>query len=132
MRRLRTRKEYTVTDGPVPGRERILASRDDADSLSEEGSIDSVGKETLYNCDCGCFGSAGGRCYDCGSISCGSCHGRCARCAKPVCLAHSVFAELAPGRAARLCSRCHCTIARQRWLGRIGRLLLSPFVDFGE
>ena len=129
MKPLRDKQQYRVTDGSVPGQERVWEAYHEADVLSDQGSIDTIGKQKLYPNDCGCFGPLGGRCVDCGAISCRACHGRCAQCAKPICLECTEFMDISEaGARIRLCLQCHGKLARKRMLVKVGRLLLLPFV----
>ena len=80
MRPLRRKKMISVTDDPLTGKERILRMDYEADVYSDQGSVDTLGKQKLYFNDCGCDGPPAGRCYECGNLSCASCHGRCQSC----------------------------------------------------
>ena len=132
MRPLRRKEHHEVTDGRMPGQERSLESTCETDILSDEGSIDTVGKHRRYACDCGCYGAAGGRCADCNALSCVDCHAHCAACGRPLCLECSVFVSGGDPQAVRFCRSCHIQIARRRRLARAARFLLSPFVKFGS
>jgi len=132
MRPLRRKEHHDVTDGRMPGQETTLESTYETDILSDEGSIDTVGKHLRHACDCGCYGVAGGRCADCRALSCVDCHGHCAFCARPLCLECSVFVSGGDPQTLRFCRSCHVQIAWHRRLARAVRFLLSPFVKFGS
>lgn len=132
MKPLRVKKNCEVTYDPVTGQERVLESAEEIDVLSDQGSIDSLGRRERYSADCGCYKPVGGRCVECGQLSCIDCHGRCYICSSPICLRHSIFVDFPDGRRLRFCSRCHAQGARRRRLHKVGRFLLSPFVDFEE
>ena len=129
MRPLRNKQQFQVTDGSVPGQERVLEAYHEADVLSDQGSIDTIGKQKRYPNDCGCFGPPGGRCAECDAISCAQCHGRCVQCAKPICLQCTEFMDLPEaGTRIRLCLQCHGKLTRKRMLVKVSRFLLLPFV----
>lgn len=132
MRPLRRKQQYEVTDGPVPGQERVLESNDEAHLLSDEGSVDSSARHKCYPNDCGCFKPVGGRCVQCGQLSCVDCHGHCNSCGKPLCRECTVSIDLPNAERIRLCGRCHTQIRRQQRTARIMRVLLSPLVKFED
>ena len=132
MKPLRRKSHHDVTDGRVPGQERTLESSYEIDLLSDEGSIDTVGRCSHHACDCGCYKPAGGRCADCNALSCIDCHGHCAACGRPLCLECAVFIEGGGPQRLRLCQSCHVQIGRRQRLARVARFLLSPFVRFGR
>ena len=134
MRPLRRKHQSEVVDDVVTGSERTLEASDEIDILSDEGSIDTVGKRKRYFRDCGCDGAPGGRCAEsgCSAISCTKCHGHCAKCSQPTCLQHSYFENTKSSEQRRLCRRCRDGIARRQRLCSVARALLSPLVRFEE
>ena len=132
MKPIRKKEFYEVTDDAATGRERILGASLEHDVLSDEGSIDTLGKLKRYAWDCGCYAEVGGRCYECGAISCVKCHGRCAACSCPICQAHSVFVPSEGGGQLRLCRQCYDTTRRRRRLVAFARIIFSPFLRFED
>jgi hypothetical protein len=108
----------------------------EADSLDVSESVDSehIYADRFYHCGDPMTIPAGGKCAEggCSRISCQKCAGRCARCQKPLCLEHSQFIPAEDGPALRLCWGCHGAVRRERMLRALGRVLLSPFVEFGR
>lgn len=132
MRPLRVKRNCEVTHDPVTGQERILESTYEVDVLSDQGSVDSLGKRERHFGDCGCNKPAGGRCVSCGSISCVDCHGHCHVCNAPTCLRCSVLVDMPGGQRLRFCRPCHAQIVRRQRLRAVGRFFLAPFVRFEE
>lgn len=132
MKPIRIKEHYVVARDPVTGGERILEANCEQDVLSDQGSIDTYGKRQLSPCDCGCFRPPGGRCYSCGALTCVECFGRCRTCAAPLCLEHSIFVETPGGGTLRFCRRCHDKLLRRRRLASFARVILSPFIGFGQ
>lgn len=129
-RPLRRKRLLDVTEDPDTGQERILESSVEIDSLSDFGSIDTVGKRKQYFTDCGCHKPVGGRCVQCNGLSCVDCHGRCYVCSSPICLKCSIFVDSSAGGRIRFCRRCHDRLARRSLLRKIGRFFLAPLIDF--
>lgn len=130
MRPLRRKNRYEVTDNPMTGQDRILELTQEEDVLSDQGSVDSASLHRRYIRDCGCDGPVGGRCFECQAISCRLCHGRCQGCQKPLCLQCSSFLDFGEHGRIRLCNRCYDETTRKQRLAKVGRFLLSPFVQF--
>ena len=130
MKPLRNKQKLVITDGRIPGQERVLESQLEVDVLSDEGSVDTLTTHKNYACECGCFQPPAGRCELCKSLSCASCHGHCQRCNAPICRECSVFVGLPDGKAARYCQGCYSKIKRQTRISVVVRFLLSPFVRF--
>lgn len=128
-RPLRRKRHFEIAVDPETGKEYLFESSVEEDHLSDEDSIDSSLEHKQYPKNCGCYKSAGGRCAECGRISCVDCHGRCQKCGSPLCLFHSIFIDSSNGRI-RLCRRCHGQLVRQNRLRKVGRLLLSPIIEF--
>jgi len=106
-------------------------------TLSPEGSLDRIKILTDRFYHCGCSRATqvlGGQCGDhgCNRLSCVNCFGHCADCSKPLCLEHSLYSFDDQGKRVRFCKSCHDAVLRKRTLAKIGRTLLSPFVDFGK
>jgi hypothetical protein len=132
MKPIRNKQDLEITDGKIPGQERVWESQLKSDVLSDGGSVDTLSTHKSYACDCGCFQPPAGRCELCKSLSCVSCHGHCQRCNAPICRECSVFVGLPGGKAARYCQRCYSEIKRQTRITVVTRFLLSPFVKFGS
>ncbi len=128
MKPIRREKDCHVTTDQLTGQDRILGWTQEEDVLSDQGSIDSATMQRKYFLDCGCDGEAAGRCFECGAISCKDCHGRCQGCQKPICLQHSHCIETDMGQA-RLCGGCFDRISRKQTRAKIGRFVLSLFVE---
>ena len=106
--------------------------KDELVLLSKNGSMDKIAgiHRGVYHCGCDIGIPFGGRCEICKMHSCARCYGRCCSCQQPLCLEHSRFIEIAPGRNDRFCPKC-ADAHKRRLIGRsIVRGLLSPFVNF--
>ncbi len=132
MRPLRRKHTTQITTDPITGEERILGWSQEEDVLGDQGSVDSMSVQRKFFLDCGCEGEGAGRCFECGAISCRECHGRCAKCQKPICPQHSRFLEMANQGQVRLCGSCFDKTSRKQARARIGRFLLSLFVQRGS
>ena len=132
MKPIRKKEFYEVTNDAATGRERILGASYEEHILSDEGSIDTLGKKKVYFTDCGCNRPPGGRCHVCGKISCVSCHGRCQLCSVPLCQACSIFVTTQGGGQLRFCRQCYDTTRRRRRLVAFARVVLSPFLRFED
>ena len=128
---LRRKKSLHVTDDPRTGQERILEEMHENDYL-QNGSVDTVSKVKKHFRDCGCDGPPGGQCLECSAVVCQKCFGHCKECQKPLCGEHSYYLETSDQGQIRLCKSCRDKIVRRLRLGKIGRLLLSPFIQFEE
>ncbi len=132
MKPLRNKQKLVITDGRIPGQERVLESQLESDVLSDGGSVDSITTSTIRPCECGCFQPPAGRCELCKSLSCVSCHGHCQGCNAPICRECSVFVGLPGGKAARYCQGCYSKIKQQTRTAAIVQFLLSPIVSFKD
>ena len=130
MKPLRNKQKLVITEGRIPGQERVLESQHEIDVLSDEGSVGTLTTQKSIPCECGCFQPPAGRCELCRSLSCASCHGHCQGCNAPICRECSVFLGLPGGQTVRYCQKCYSTIKRQTRITKVMRLLLSPFVRF--
>ena len=130
MKPLRRKHTRHVTQDPVTGQDRTLGWTCEEDVLSDHGSVDSTSMQRKFFLDCGCDGEAAGRCFECGSLNCSECYGRCQQCRKPICMQHSCFLETDQGEM-RLCGRCFDKTSRKRTRAKVGRFLLSLFVEKG-
>ncbi len=128
MKPLRRKHTTQVTTDPVTGKDRVLGWSQEEHVLSDKGSVDSSAMERTFFLDCGCEGQAAGRCFECGAISCKTCHGHCQACRKPICMQHSRFLQSEEG-AVRLCGSCFDRISRKQTRAKIGRFVLSLFVE---
>ena len=129
MKPLKRKKMIEITDNPITGQDRILAITEEANILSDEGSIDTSGLHRRFFLDCGCTAAASGRCYKCGAISCQAHHGICHKCQMPICLQCSTFQDTANNTRERYCDSCYSIMARKQNLKKIGRFLLSAFIE---
>ena len=132
MKPLRDKQKLVITDGRIPGRERVLESQREVDVLSDGGSIDTLSTQKTNPCECGCFQPPAGRCELCKSLSCASCHGHCQQCNAPICRECSVFVGLPSGKATRYCQGCYSKIKQQTLTAAIVRFLLSPIISFRD
>ena len=136
MKPIRRKKKYEVVQNPITEQERVLNMIEEENILSDQGSVDSVAISRKYFLDCGCNGSAGGYCNECGAYSCTSCHGLCHRCNKSICLEHSQFFQIEGEDRVRFCGNCYGIVTRKRitkcigkGLVSLGRLLSSTFIE---
>ncbi len=129
MKPLRRKYKSHVTRNPVTGQDRILEWAGEEDVLSQ-GSVDSNEVQRKFFLDCGCSKPAHGRCFECGALSCESHCGICRQCQKPICMQHSSFLETDQGQV-RLCGSCFDKTSRKQTRAKIGRFLLSLFVEKG-
>lgn len=129
MKPIRRKKTIEITDNPVTGQDRILGMKEEANILSDEKSIDTSELHRIVFLDCGCTAPAAGRCYKCGAISCQIHHGICQKCLMPICLQCSTFLNNPNQAPQRYCSRCYGIITGKQKLKKLGRFLLSPFVE---
>ena len=132
MKPLRNKQKLVITDGRIPGQERVLEAQREVDVFSDEGSVDTLSTKKINPCDCGCFQPPAGRCELCKSLSCASCYGRCRECKVPICQECSVSVTLPNGKTARYCRGCYSKIKRQTRAVAIVRFLLSPIIGFKD
>lgn len=103
----------------------------------QDGTLESVYYEETLSQHCGCFGSPGGRCSECGVVSCVRCHQHCGGtenpspigCGKPLCREHSHYIAVADGRTLPFCKRCYGRIIRKQRRQKIAGFLLAPFIE---
>ncbi len=129
MKPLRRKRSGEVAHDHVTDHEQILAMRKEDDTISDQGSVDSVDLNYRYFPVCGCAGDIGGRCHECRSLVCVSCFGQCEKCKVPLCTEHSRFLENEDQKKTRLCRRCYDEVMRKRRLSKVGRFMLSIFVE---
>ncbi len=130
MKPIRSEQDQEVVHDPWNRNERQWSQKDVAHIVSDAGGIESYRTGRQIGCDCGCLKPPGGFCADCGAVSCVDCFGHCQRCNRPLCPAHLTCTEIVGGQIVRLCRSCSDSAGRKRALRRVGRLLLSPFVEF--
>ena len=129
MKPIRRKETREVAYDPATGHDQILELSGGEDTLSDQGSVDSIKFRRKFFRACGCDAEIGGRCKECGAISCIACHGRCHRCKKPICLEHSAFlVETESIEGTRLCNRCYGEVTRKQKWTKVGRFLLSTIV----
>ncbi|MCK5000311.1 MAG: hypothetical protein KAS23_12280 [Anaerohalosphaera sp.] len=135
---IRRIKKIITGRNPINGTVDNMGSTDEVHNLSDfDGSLESMYCEEKINHHCGCFGSPGGRCSECGVISCVRCHQHCGGtdnpspigCGKPICREHSHYLMLADGQSLPFCKGCFSKITRKERRQIAARLLLSPFVE---
>ena len=132
----RTRR-IVIGRNPVDNSVENLSINDEIHGRGDQDSLDNIYCEEKSNLQCGCFGAPGGRCSECGAISCTRCHRHCGGtdqtsplgCNKPICRQHSYFLIVDNGVNLPFCKQCYSKIIRDRRFKKIGRLLLSPFID---
>lgn len=133
MNPLRRKQTCHVTEDSATGRDRVLGFTQEDDILSDLGSIDSVTIQRLFFLDCGCNKPAFGRCYECGAISCEEHHGICRYCQKPLCTEHSFYLKTEETKEdVRLCGKCFGKASRKQTRSKIGRVILSLFLERGR
>ena len=130
MKPIRTERTEHVDRGPWSGNEHTAQQRDTAHALDAHGAIDSHTVERRIAASCGCLAPPVGFCGECERTVCASCYGRCQSCGKPLCPRHSQFVPNTLGAPLRLCPSCGDAARRKTALRRVGRTLLSFFVDF--
>lgn len=110
----------------------LLPLTGESRSLSAEGSLDRVGvtgdKFHFYSCGHPMTFPLGGQCVECQRLSCLQCFWTCSACHCPLCKRHGIVTQLAQGTPVTLCANCYSARNRRRLM----RLLLSPFVKFGN
>lgn len=135
---IRRIKKIIISRNPVSGSVDNMGSSDEVHNLSDQnGAVESLYCQEVLNHHCGCFASPGGRCSECGVVSCLRCHQHCGGtdtpsplgCGKPLCREHSNFITFGQGQVLAFCKSCYGKITRKARRQKVGRLLLSPFVE---
>ena len=135
---IRRIKKIIIGRNPISGTVDNMGSTDEVHNLSDtDGALESLYSEEILNRHCGCFGSPGGRCSECGVVSCIRCHQHCGGtdnpiplgCGKPLCREHSSFITFDEGQTLPFCKTCYSKITRRKRRQMATRLLLSPFVE---
>lgn len=138
---LRKIKKMVISRNPQDYSVDNLQSNDEIHNLSDvDGSLESIYVEEQNNQACGCFGTPGGRCSECGAISCVRCHRHCGGtdipnplgCGKPLCREHSHYLVPQNGQSIPFCRHCYGKITRRERWELVGRLLFEPFVEKEE
>jgi|GEM_PF-6088655 len=137
---LRRIKKILVGRNPADNSVDNLGGTDEIHNISDQdGCLESIYTEETQNQHCGCFGSPGGRCSECGVISCVKCHRHCGGtevstslgCGKPLCREHSRYLQLGDGNNLPFCKQCYGKLRRKQSWRKVGRFLADPFVDMG-
>ena len=135
---IRKNKRIIIYRNPNNGTADNLGSTDEIHNLSDvDGSVESLYCEETVNHHCGCFGTPGGRCSECGVVSCIRCHQHCGGtnnpnpigCGSSLCREHSHYLTLADGQSLPFCKDCYGKITRKERRQKVGRVLLSAFVE---
>lgn len=132
MQSIRREEKRRMTQSPFGDRVDELQVEQTAHALGPDGSVDSQHAAVSRPGVCGCLKEPGGYCAVCGNLSCVDCHGHCFCCHKPICPRHAEFPNGASDRVTRVCAECASTNRRRGLLRGLGRLLLSPFVQFED
>lgn len=129
---IRSKQQREVAQNPWDRSVRELGQQDETHVLGDDGGIESYRTTVHRPCACGCLRPPGGYCIRCGSLVCVTCFYHCALCGKPLCPRHTVFEESTTGQKRQLCEPCSDAVTRRRRAVGLGKLLLSPFIDFGD
>ncbi len=137
MKPIRGEHRRKVVHDPWGRQEEPVAHEDTAHAVSPDGALESSSVERQFALGCGCLGKPpAGFCSVCDRILpvCSDCFHHCANdgCGRPLCRRHAISVEGSGGTHLHMCQRCFEATARKRLLGRVGRTLLSPFVQFGH
>jgi len=132
MKPIRGEHTEKVAHDPWRHTEQKFGQDDTAHVLTDTDGLGSHHRTELYACVCGCLTEPGGFCAVCGGLVCRDCFSRCEDCQVPLCPAHRVHFVDTEGNRHHLCSRCHATNGRKQVVRRIGRTLLSFFVEKEE
>jgi len=132
MMPIRRESKRRVTQSPFDSRLDELQLEQSEHAVDDAGGIDSQHAAVSRPGVCGCLKEPGGYCAACGNLSCVACHGHCLQCHKPICPRDSHFPNGVADRETRMCADCWSTTKRRGLLRGLGRILLSPFVQFED
>ena len=133
MEPLRSKNEHDSFPNSVTGADRILRSSTESNVFNND-SLDTDKINRKYANKCRCFADPAGECFACEGLACAKHLHHCFEfsCGMPLCNEHTYFVDLENHGKVPMCKKHYRAIKRKIRNMRIGKFLLSPFVDFGE